>query len=63
MNTYRVTAKRWGSYWELDIDGVGVTQSRTLLSAEQMVRDYLALDDHPDAATAGIDIHPEFDGS
>ena len=27
--------------WELHIDGVGVTQSRTLDTAEQMVRDYI----------------------
>lgn len=62
MSTYHVAAKRWGAYWELHIDGVGVTQSRTLLAAERIVRDYLALDGHADAATAGIDIRPELDG-
>lgn len=36
-----VTAKRWKRGWELYIDGVGVTQSRTLASAPQMVRDYI----------------------
>src|ERR1039458_9292204 len=40
-NTYNVTAKRWKHGWELHIDGVGVTQSRTLDTAEQMVRDYI----------------------
>ena len=40
-STYRVTAKRWKHGWELHIDGVGVTQSRTLDTAEQMVRDYI----------------------
>src|SRR5450432_4217095 len=40
-NTYHVTAKRWKHGWELHIDGVGVTQSRTLDTAEQMVRDYI----------------------
>jgi hypothetical protein len=39
--TYNVTAKRWKHGWELHIDGVGVTQSRTLDTAEQMVRDYI----------------------
>jgi len=63
VSTYHVAAKRWGAYWELHIDGVGVTQSRTLLTAERTVRDYLALDDHADAATAGIDIRPELDGN
>ena len=62
MSTYHVAAKRWGAYWELYIDGVGVTQSRTLLAAERIVRDYLALDGHTNAATAGIDIRPELDG-
>jgi hypothetical protein len=40
-NSYNVTAKRWKHGWELNIDGVGVTQSRTLDTAEQMVRDYI----------------------
>jgi hypothetical protein len=39
--THNVTAKRWKHGWELHIDGVGVTQSRTLDTAEQMVRDYI----------------------
>jgi DNA-directed RNA polymerase specialized sigma24 family protein len=62
VSTYHVAAKRWGAYWELHIDGVGVTQSRTLLAAERIVRDYLALDGHTNAATASIDIRPELDG-
>ena len=37
--TRNVTAKRWKHGWELHIDGVGVTQSRTLDTAGQMVRD------------------------
>lgn len=63
MSTYTVTARRWRNYWELHIDGVGVTQSRTLSKAEEMVRDYLALDGHADAATATIEIRPELDGN
>jgi hypothetical protein len=39
--THNVTAKRWKHGWELHIDGVGVTQSRILDTAEQMVRDYI----------------------
>jgi hypothetical protein len=31
-----VTARRWAHGWELHIDGVGVTQSRTLASAERI---------------------------
>jgi hypothetical protein len=39
--TYDVTAKRWKHGWELQIEDVGVTQSRTLATAEQTVRDYV----------------------
>lgn len=47
MSTYTVRAKRWKHGWELHIDGVGVTQSRNLDGAEQMVRDYIeTLTDH-----------------
>jgi len=42
VTTYQVIAKRWARGWELHIDGVGVTQSRTLGEAEGMVRDYVA---------------------
>lgn len=44
MTTYRVRARRWSRGWELHIDGVGVTQSRSLSGAEEMVRDYISLD-------------------
>ncbi len=37
-------ARRWMYGWELEIDGLGVTQSRTLRDAEAMIRDYIALD-------------------
>ncbi|WP_232662182.1 hypothetical protein [Pseudonocardia sp. TRM90224] len=60
--SYKVTARRWGSYWELDIEGVGVTQARTLSRAERMVRDYLELDGHSDAATAAIIVTHLLDG-
>lgn len=41
---FRVTAKRWSHGWELHIRGVGVTQSRSLIDAEEMARDFIALD-------------------
>jgi hypothetical protein len=40
--SYDVVAKPWKGGWELHIEGVGVTQSRTLPTAEQAVRDYVA---------------------
>jgi hypothetical protein len=39
--TYNVRAKRWEHGWELHIDGVGVTQSRSLWDAEMMARDLI----------------------
>lgn len=40
--TYEATVRCWEHGWELHIDGLGVTQSRTLHDAEFMVRDYVA---------------------
>jgi DNA-directed RNA polymerase specialized sigma subunit len=66
VTTYDVTARRWARGWELHIshvgEEVGVTQSRTLSSAERMVRDYLELDDRPDAQDATIAITPDLGG-
>jgi DNA-directed RNA polymerase specialized sigma subunit len=59
MSTYNVRARRWKHGWELHIDGVGVTQSRNLAGAEQMVRDYIeTLTDH-DTAEDVVIIKPE----
>lgn len=59
MSTYNVRARRWKHGWELHIDDVGVTQSRNLAGAEQMVRDYVeTLTDHNTADDVVI-IKPE----
>jgi DNA-binding CsgD family transcriptional regulator len=42
VKTYHVQAKRWEHGWELHIEGVGVTQSRTLWDAETMARDLIS---------------------
>lgn len=57
--TYRVRAVRWAQGWELHIPGVGVTQARSLTTAERMVRDYIHLmrDVAPDRFA--VDIRPE----
>jgi AraC-like DNA-binding protein len=57
--TYNVTAKRWKHGWELHIDGVGVTQSRTLDTAEQMVRDYIETLTDKDVTGDTVVIVPE----
>lgn len=54
--TYKVTAKRWARGWELHIDGVGVTQSHTLTGAEEMVRDYIALDKNVPSDSFNVEI-------
>lgn len=41
MTTYTVRAERWSGGWELHVDGLGVTQSRTLAAAQQQARDYI----------------------
>jgi DNA-directed RNA polymerase specialized sigma24 family protein len=62
MSTYTVRAKRWKHGWELHIDGVGVTQSRNLDGAEQMVRDYIeTLTDH-DTTDDSVVIQPVVGG-
>ena len=43
MITYHVTAKATPiGLWELHVDGVGVTQSERLATAESMAREYIA---------------------
>jgi DNA-directed RNA polymerase specialized sigma24 family protein len=60
--TYKVRARHWERGWELHVDGVGVTQSRTLAGAEEMIRDYLRLDGHADWHDAALAIAPDLDG-
>jgi Homeodomain-like domain len=54
-----VRARRWKHGWELHIDGVGVTQSRTLDTAEQMVRDYIETLTDKDVSGDAVVIVPE----
>lgn len=62
MSTYNVRAKRWKHGWELHIDGVGVTQSRNLGGAEQMVRDYIETLTDRHTADDIVIIKPEVGG-
>jgi DNA-directed RNA polymerase specialized sigma subunit len=57
--TYTVRARRWKHGWELHIDDVGVTQSRTLDRADQMVRDYIESLTDRDASDAKVEIKVE----
>jgi predicted transcriptional regulator len=62
MRLFTVRARRWARGWELHIEGVGVTQSRTLRDAKAMVRDYIALDLGKDIADEEIDLLPDLGG-
>ncbi len=62
MSIYRVRAKRWEHGWELHIDGVGVTQSRTLDGAGRMVRDYIGSLTGRDASGDVVEIRPDLGG-
>lgn len=60
--TYHVTAKRWELGWELHVDGVGVTQSRSLATAETMVREYVAsMLDIENEHSFDVELTPELD--
>ncbi|WP_228714332.1 hypothetical protein [Prauserella endophytica] len=55
--TYQVTAKRWRLGWELHVDGVGVTQSSSLTTAEKMAQEFIAsMLDIPDEDMHSIDV-------
>jgi DNA-directed RNA polymerase specialized sigma subunit len=59
MSAYSVRAKRWVHGWELHIDGAGVTQSRNLDGAGQMVRDYVESLTGRDTSRDEVIIKPE----
>ena len=60
--TYTVDAKRWERGWELHVEGVGVTQSRSLHSAARMAREYISLvEGISDEATIDVEIRPQID--
>lgn len=62
MTDYTVTAKRWAHGWELHIDGVGVTQARSLSTAESTAREYIAFAlDIEDENSFAVDVVPELD--
>lgn len=62
MTTYNVTARHWKRGWELHIEGVGVTQSRSLADAEMTVRDYIESLTGVDTSAYTIAITPEVGG-
>ena len=62
--TYAVDAKRWEHGWELHVQGVGVTQSRSLHSASRVAREYISLAKGiSDEATIEVEIRPHIDNA
>jgi transcriptional regulator with XRE-family HTH domain len=58
--TYLVEAKRWEHGWELHVEGVGVTQAKSLHSAARMAREYISLvESISDEATIDVEIRPK----
>ncbi|MHB1473987.1 MAG: sigma-70 RNA polymerase sigma factor region 4 domain-containing protein [Dermatophilaceae bacterium] len=63
-NTYRVDARRWEHGWELHVEGVGVTQSKSLHSAARMAREYISLiEGISDESTIDVEILPKIDAA
>jgi hypothetical protein len=62
MTTYNVVARHWKRGWELHVEGVGVTQCRSLAEAEGMVRDYVESLTGADPRHAAVVITPEVGG-
>lgn len=61
MSTYTVIATREGKWWLLDVAGVGVTQSRTLATAEEWARDLIQA--VTGEADANIELVPQVEGA
>src|SRR5664279_3808529 len=62
--TYTVDAKRWEHGWELHVEGVGVTQSKSLHSAASVGREYISLaEDISDESTIDVEIRPQIDNA
>lgn len=59
---YVVIATQWARGWELGIQGVGATQSRSLDDAEMMARDLIARRLEVPANSFDVIIKPELGG-
>jgi|SRR5690625_1542085 len=60
--TYIARAVRWERGWELHVDGVGVTQVRTLAHAKQQVRDLIETMTDRDVSGDTVEIRPDLGG-
>lgn len=59
-----VNAKRWEHGWELHVQGVGVTQSKSLHSASRIAREYISLAEGiSDESAIDVEIRPQIDNA
>jgi len=62
--TYVVEAKRWEHGWELHVEGVGVTQAKSLQSAKRVAREYISLvESISDESTIDVEIRPKIENA
>ena len=61
--TYTARAVHWVGGWELHVEGVGVTQVRTLDKAEQQVRDLVETMTGEEATDADVVVIPDLTSS
>lgn len=61
---YTVNAKRWEHGWELHVEGVGVTQCKSLHSANRIAREFISLvRSISDESTIDVEIRPQIDSA
>lgn len=56
VSTYSAKARREGRYWVVDVDGVGVTQGRSLAEARTMAADLVVAVREVDPAAVVVDM-------
>jgi len=61
--TYTATAAREGRWWVITVEGIGVTQSRTLRDAPATARSLVAVMLDVDEGTVAVEVTPELDGT
>ena len=59
VNRFRVTARREGDWWVIDVDGVGATQAKRLDKVEHMARDLVAAMHEVDYDDVRVDVRYE----
>lgn len=59
--TYTATAAREDRWWVITVEGIGVTQSRTLRDAAGAARGLICAMLDVDEDTVDVDVHPDLD--